>query len=437
MKKWLFVLIFSALIVFSSWTLNVFVDANRFLDENNNTILEINYQVPYKELKFMQTENGFESILEVEFYLLKNDKIVYDYIFPNGIIVSNKQKTVSNCSFSDKMIITLTKPFIVNVVFNDKNSEESSNWNYKFDVLTPLSLISDIEFSSEVLPDTTIYLEKFHRNGNLFKVIPSHVITKYEATDLIAFFELYNPFQTEKKVTLYQTISRKDSLISKKEKEIILSSHKTEQIHTIPIAELKDGLYNFNLEVIMDSLFDFKQDYFSINTPKFSSERMFVELEDEFKLISYFLTSEQTRSWESLSREGKLSFISRFWSSNDPDIMTEKNEFYELVKERVQHANQEFSHFNKGWDSDRGRIYIRHGKPDEIISGNTGLNTKYTQKEYKIWKYRSKGSKTYIFIDLQMSSNYRIIYAENDDFESSNPNWESYLGTDFDPTVLE
>ena len=84
-----------------------------------------------------------------------------------------------------------------------------------------------------------------------------------------------------------------------------------------------------------------------------------------------------------------------------------------------------------------GRIYIRHGQPDEIIKENTGINTKYAEKDYEIWKYRLNEQLTYVFIDFQNSKKYKIIYSNNDPKESSLPDWEMFLGEEFDKGILE
>ncbi|MCF7794089.1 MAG: GWxTD domain-containing protein [Candidatus Cloacimonetes bacterium] len=421
----------------SMQALNVFVDANRFQDENKNTILEINYQVPYKSLEFLKTPNGFEALLDVEFYLVKGDKIVYDYGFPNAIIVSNKQKTRSSDYFTDKISITLSKNFEVLVNFIDKNSEESSNWNYNFEVLPSKALLSDLEFSLDVSADTTSFLQKFHREGYLYRVIPSHIYNKTITDNYYIYWELYNPFSEEKDYTISKTLSYHDSLIFQETETLKLTSQRKIRLDKMALSDLEEGLYEYEIQVRSDTLTDLRQDFFSVKSYKISTQRLFVELEDEFKLISYFLTSEQTRSWPTLSKSGKLAFIERFWTTNNPDIDAEENSFFELVKERVLYCNQHFYHFEKGWSTDRGRVYIRHGQPDEIIRGNTGLNTKYTQKEYEIWKYRTTENLTYIFVDLQMSGNHKLIYSAGDEKENTYPNWDSYLGTDFDPTVLE
>ena len=160
-------------------------------------------------------------------------------------------------------------------------------------------------------------------------------------------------------------------------------------------------------------------------------------MEDEIALLKYFLPSNKTKIWDEITDEGKLKFIDRFWEVNDSDASIKNNDFFELIRERIQYCNENYSHFKDGWNTDRGRIYIKHGKPDDILYGDTGLDTKYAQKKYEIWKYRVHNNYTFLFLDFQTTNNYKLIYSDNDPYESITTQIETYLGEDFDMGLLD
>lgn len=164
--------------------------------------------------------------------------------------------------------------------------------------------------------------------------------------------------------------------------------------------------------------------------------RVFTDLEDEYKLVSYFFTSNQKRYYKSLDEKGKKRYLEAFWAAQDTNPATEENEFLEEIKIRIAYCNDHFTHFYPGWTTDRGRVYIRHGEPYEILNETTGMNTKYARKDYQIWKYRITDYLTYIFIDLQQHGDYRMIYSNGDDSEGSWADWHMYLGEDFDEGQL-
>ncbi len=66
-------LFFSLVIILISFStllgsdkLNMFIDYNRFLDKNKNTILLLDYQIPYENLTFLAKNNGYFAELNVK-----------------------------------------------------------------------------------------------------------------------------------------------------------------------------------------------------------------------------------------------------------------------------------------------------------------------------------------------------------------------------------
>ncbi|MCK5051059.1 MAG: GWxTD domain-containing protein [Candidatus Cloacimonetes bacterium] len=165
---------------------------------------------------------------------------------------------------------------------------------------------------------------------------------------------------------------------------------------------------------------------------------VFSNLHDEYKLVSYFLNTNQKQYYKKLDTENKWEFLFAFWKIQDPNPETEDNEFLLEIITRIKYSNRHFSHFKKGWKTDMGKIYIKHGEPFEILElTNTGSYTKLTQREYQIWKYRISSFLTFLFIDPQQHRDFRLIFRDGDEQEGSWREWRDYLGTDFDAKLLQ
>jgi len=94
---------------------------------------------------------------------------------------------------------------------------------------------------------------------------------------------------------------------------------------------------------------------------------------DWVKDVEPILTDEDRSAWEKLkTNDEREQFIQLFWRQRDPDPDTEENEFKEQYYERVAYANAHYSSGKPGRLTDRGRIYIKFGAPDEIESHPTG-----------------------------------------------------------------
>ncbi len=172
---------------------------------------------------------------------------------------------------------------------------------------------------------------------------------------------------------------------------------------------------------------------------KLSKYNIFSELEDEYKISGYFMNSREKAIYQKLDYEQKVNFLFAFWLDKDPNPVTKENEFVQDVKNRIKYCNLHFSHFEKGWKSDRGRIYIKYGEPFEMSSENTGQGNaadKHHHKDYQIWKYRLNDELTYIFFDIQSFGDYRLIFSSGDAEEQTVPNWLEYLGSEFSTDVL-
>ena len=91
------------------------------------------------------------------------------------------------------------------------------------------------------------------------------------------------------------------------------------------------------------------------------------------KDVAYIISDEERKAFKKLATdEEREQFIESFWRRRDPDPDTDENEFKEEYYERIAYANEHFTSGKPGWMTDRGRIYIKFGKPHEIESHPTG-----------------------------------------------------------------
>jgi len=99
-------------------------------------------------------------------------------------------------------------------------------------------------------------------------------------------------------------------------------------------------------------------------------KKAYVEWINDVDLI---LTQSERDAWKKLATDDEREqFIKIVWDSRDPNPDTEENEFKEQFYERVAYANEHFTSGKAGRLTDRGRIYIKFGKPDEIESHPAG-----------------------------------------------------------------
>jgi len=89
--------------------------------------------------------------------------------------------------------------------------------------------------------------------------------------------------------------------------------------------------------------------------------------------VVYIISPEERNAFLQLdTNEEREQFIEQFWlrRSGNPDLP--ENDFKEEHYRRIAYANEHFASGIPGWKTDRGRMYIMWGPPDEIDSHPTG-----------------------------------------------------------------
>lgn len=137
--------------------------------------------------------------------------------------------------------------------------------------------------------------------------------------------------------------------------------------------------------------------------------------------VEPIITPEERLAWNKLqSDEEREQFIAIFWDHRDPDPDTTENEYREGYYERVEYANEHFSSGVAGVKTDRGRTYLRFGKPDEVESHPSGGNYNRESSEgggststypFERWWYRHLPGRSDVaveFVDPTGTGEYRI-----------------------------
>jgi GWxTD domain-containing protein len=110
--------------------------------------------------------------------------------------------------------------------------------------------------------------------------------------------------------------------------------------------------------------------------------------------VAYIIAPEERRAFTGLKDDAERDeFVRQFWLRRDPTPRTEDNEFKEEHYRRIAYANVHFASKLPGWKTDRGRVYIVQGPPDEITAGKNSIGA-----SREIWRYK-KSDDTAIFED--------------------------------------
>jgi GWxTD domain-containing protein len=136
---------------------------------------------------------------------------------------------------------------------------------------------------------------------------------------------------------------------------------------------------------------------------KQSDSALYKELDTPYKKwldedVAYIITPEERDTFLHLqTNEERETFIEAFWQRRNPNPDSPDNTYKDEIYRRIAYANEHFASGIPGWKTDRGRIYITWGKPDERdehtageqwdrpMDQGGGTTTTYA---YEDWRYR-------------------------------------------------
>ncbi len=243
-------------------------------------------------------------------------------------------------------------------------------------------------------------------------------------------------FENENKVSTLSRFSRQQA----KNIAVIISE--------FPLTELPSGNYNLLIEVLSknNELIASKTAFFQrVNknyTPKLeditttNTQNTFVSTLNEQELTEYIkslfpISSQAEIQYQKTILADKNTarmqqFFLYFWQKRNPQNPEEAWAKY-LV--RVKDAQQQFgTQLNRGYETDRGRVFLQYGAPSFINKSEFDRNT----WPYEIWQYNITGrqnNRTFVFslADKGLSTDdYELIHS--DAFgEINNPRWQNDL----------
>ncbi len=134
------------------------------------------------------------------------------------------------------------------------------------------------------------------------------------------------------------------------------------------------------------------------------------ELDDFFAKSRYIASVPEIEKYEVLTSEnGKRKFLTNFWKARDEDPSDDMNQYLKDYMRRLKESNIKYKALSKkGWQSDRGRVYLIYGQPSEIDRYPNQTET----RPYEIWYYNDiEGRVQFIFGDVTGFSDYILLHS--------------------------
>jgi len=431
------------------------IDYAQYRLQENYVYLEVYYSVSRQSLSYEKVETGFKAAVNIKTYIKKNEKsMLIDSLVIEDIVKSMNEISASQ-KFTEVSIIQVEEgKYELNSKFIDLNSKETASvmdsLNLKSFPQNVLAL-SDIELATSIKPQTKTEL-RFDKNG--LRVIPNPSnIYGTGLTNLNFYAEVYNlEIDADAKGTTYHSnyyiFDQSEKLIT----EIIGRPKKkpgsSSIIHgALDVSQLATGFYGFKVVVTDDfsgNTVESKK-YFQIYSIKDvviastasskdeeeTTPNEFLNMDEKalneyFNQVKYIAFKEEQKIFKKLDINGKRNFLNEFWKKRDPQPITKINEAKIKFAHLLEYANKNFSVGKKaGWKTDRARVLLKYGQPDEVQRKPSNMD----HKAYQIWLYYNiQGGVEFVFVDIRRIRDLQLVHSTHPNEVHEYEWFERYAG---------
>ncbi len=442
----LFLLLFGA---FQGKAINL--DVNSYVFHGAKSYVEIYLRVDAKTIQWTIKNGKNEAAVEFLIYITndKNDIVGYDKFILNSI---------SKDSISDfldmKRFALLPGEYAIKVeAFDFNNPDDKMELEQKILVAVPNIRVftSDILLLGEVHQDSSssafvrngLYMEPLQYNYSSAKddlinfYVEVYTLKQDVSTEYFIQYTVMDGFKTN--INAKQLLVKYKKLAFTEVEPLLLN---------FPANSLKSGDYHLAINIVDKQ----KNIIFSkaINFVKSNPEADIAFLENynenvensfaqqikaedmDYILKAHFPITDQsqTATLSELLKTNRIKsqrhFIYQFWKSRNPSNPDVAYKGYMEVARAVD--KKFYTNVGYGFQSDRGHIFLKYGKPSNVIA----VDTEVDAPPYEIWYYNTMSvtrqtNVRFIFYNKSLSHNDFHLLHSTCLSERSNPAWETVL----------
>lgn len=371
-------------------------------DQPGLSKVEIFIQVPYKNVQFVKSNEGFTAKYSITASVFDSTKkrLIVEKTWNETINVIDYNLAISkeNFNLSKRAFELAPGKYAIRTMLEDKDSKQEAVGENVFTVRSyeeELSM-SDILF----IANTEISQRNNEVVPNVSRNIPS-------SKDRIKFyFEVYwkDSLEITKKIE-YSVLNSENQIIHKEIEDRNLNSGTNQILFTLQEFPFELGVYTLLISIpdssnkpiaqVSKAFYSHWKGLPSIvnDIDKAIAQTVYIAKPDE---LSYMEEGENLKE--------KTKRFMEFWKKKDPSPNNDENEIFDEYFRRIGFSQENFSNYIEGWRSDRGMVYTILGAPNNIDRHPF----EYDSKPYEVWEYYDL-NKRFIFLDQTGFGDYRLI----------------------------
>lgn len=357
-------------------------------------------KIALDQLVFVRYEDKFRARYEISIFAIDEDERVRGTLIREGEVIKAEFKDTKSSEqyyySSTNMVLPTGKYEIVTHLVDLDNRRRH----------TAREEIEIVSYPSDqlALGDVMLVSEVEGERGGGPRVMP---LMMNEITDDVDSVYLYlvirNPYPESIQAPLEYNLKKDDEVITTLYDTLSLDSPITSHMIPLDTRELKARDYTVTVRVQADT--QEVEQTIPVLIVRTGFSRLIEDVETAIEQTRYVASGRQIKNMRNADEGKKEDEFLAFWATLDPTPATPKNELMDEYYGRVAYANAHFRSFESGWKTDMGMVFIIYGPPDDIERHPWDVQS----KPYQIWTYYEKGGRRFVFVDLNLFGDYRLV----------------------------
>lgn len=376
------------------------IDIGQFRADKEFALCELYISIPYSELHYKKVGDMLESRFRLRVAVKSpvSDSIVQEFSKVSRINSYVEAEARKLRMLEQVDLFLQPNDYDVRVEAISDSTIKSAEQKIHIESYSSLLCGSDIELATAV---DSADSGKFIKNG--IRVIPNpQAIFGDKYPTLYTYTEIYNLTPSKEYEVSYFIFNESgDSLYRLAPKILTASSKNLTEVGTTNVNAFKEGSYILKIKITQgEQSFEKEKKFWVVRKIDEKMEFTSEELQ-YYHLINYIARPEELKFYNNLSPEVKHQYLINFWTK------VGKSSLHTLI-DRIKYVDQNFSlSGTSGRESDRGRIWIKYGKPDETEK----FPFTSTYRACEKWSYFSQGKTIFVFLDKLDNGRYELMYS--------------------------
>lgn len=360
--------------------------------------------IPYTAVTFERKDAAFAARYQARVYVRQEGRTLFDTSFTRSIVTPTYEATIGRApayEFYQHRLMLPTGTYETGVELLDLQ---------KSIVATEQRTVTAVDYKEKPFGLSSLMLVRKIREDSVGHVI-TPMLTETIGTDddgYFLFFEAYN--RTNHENFRIQAIYNNGTSRIEGEQvfERTIPRGRSQQWVRMPTAQMPRGFFTVELHVkaANDTMHTLATAGRTIRSEGRTAGVPLAEedLNERIEHLRYAATQRDIdfiRSAPSLlERQHRYS---EFWTKFDPTPDTPENEAMDEYFRRIEYADAHFRSYAAGWLTDKGRIYVIYGPPDNVTTDPFRTDGRAVES----WQYYRRSVRL-VFIDESGFGDFRL-----------------------------